>query len=392
MNDKDQIFNLIVNNEKLEKLEVELNQFNPFSILKIDKTEIRHSNVLAWLLNPKENHNFSDKILKKFISQVVIDNEDKTPNSIDLRDIQLNNFTDSIILREYKNIDIMVVSEMNKFVLLIENKIYAKESKGQLTKYLDTVIKEYKGYKILPVFLTLTGEETYNNVEYCIFNHQSIVEIVGVTLELYKNNLSSQVYDFIQFYLKTLKGLTLMDEKLVSLCKDIYAEHEQALKKIFEVIHIDDTSFSPAADEFFRENEDVFETFRQAKRVCFLPKEFKELPKMKTNWNNGYPAAVLFEVYNDNLKIVYEIGPFDNGNIRINLMNHFSNDGIKILDRAKRIESKYTRIFTKYVKVKDWSDSDEILTKMNNLYSNITSKEREKFFHSIRQFDFSAKD
>ena len=33
------------------------NKFNIFKVLKLDNHEIRHSNFLAWLLNPKENHN-----------------------------------------------------------------------------------------------------------------------------------------------------------------------------------------------------------------------------------------------------------------------------------------------------------------------------------------------
>ena len=40
---------------------------NLFDILKITRTEIRHSNMLAWLLNPNENHGLGDSVLHGFI-------------------------------------------------------------------------------------------------------------------------------------------------------------------------------------------------------------------------------------------------------------------------------------------------------------------------------------
>lgn len=54
-------------------------EFNIFKILKLDKYEIRHSNFLAWLLNPKESHNLGDKFFKQFF-QVALN---KTLEDID---------------------------------------------------------------------------------------------------------------------------------------------------------------------------------------------------------------------------------------------------------------------------------------------------------------------
>ena len=35
--------------------------FNPFNVLQVADLEIRHSNVLAWLLRPGETHGFRSK-------------------------------------------------------------------------------------------------------------------------------------------------------------------------------------------------------------------------------------------------------------------------------------------------------------------------------------------
>ena len=42
--------------ENLKKLEKIFGQFNIFDCLKLTRAEIRHSNFLAWLLNPNETH------------------------------------------------------------------------------------------------------------------------------------------------------------------------------------------------------------------------------------------------------------------------------------------------------------------------------------------------
>ena len=46
----------IFNNKELEKLESIEDKFNIFSSLGIINQEVRHSNFLAWLLNPHETH------------------------------------------------------------------------------------------------------------------------------------------------------------------------------------------------------------------------------------------------------------------------------------------------------------------------------------------------
>ena len=46
-------------------------EVNIFDVLKVTNTEIRHSNILAWLLDPNENHGIGDSFLKEFITKIV---------------------------------------------------------------------------------------------------------------------------------------------------------------------------------------------------------------------------------------------------------------------------------------------------------------------------------
>jgi hypothetical protein len=46
----------VVDNDDLSELEIRIGRFNIFDALSIARTEIRHSNFLAWLLDPSESH------------------------------------------------------------------------------------------------------------------------------------------------------------------------------------------------------------------------------------------------------------------------------------------------------------------------------------------------
>lgn len=43
---------------------------NIFKIINIADKEIVHSDMLAWLFNPYENHNLNDKVLKEILMQL----------------------------------------------------------------------------------------------------------------------------------------------------------------------------------------------------------------------------------------------------------------------------------------------------------------------------------
>ena len=47
------------------------NHFNVFDVLKISRNEIRHSNVLAWLLNANANHNLGDSFFSGVIHRLL---------------------------------------------------------------------------------------------------------------------------------------------------------------------------------------------------------------------------------------------------------------------------------------------------------------------------------
>ncbi|PFM92580.1 hypothetical protein COD05_06135 [Bacillus cereus] len=57
------------------KVKALVNKFNPIKVLGVEKSENRHSNVIAWLLNPESPHGLKDKLLKEFLKRVLHQND-----------------------------------------------------------------------------------------------------------------------------------------------------------------------------------------------------------------------------------------------------------------------------------------------------------------------------
>ena len=99
-------------------------KFNIFDVLKISRTEIRHSNVLAWLLDANENHGLGDMFIRE-IMQTLVEEDDSS--KYDVFRLLLLDFHSFTVYREWNNIDIMLLSDEEKVVIAFENKVGSHE-------------------------------------------------------------------------------------------------------------------------------------------------------------------------------------------------------------------------------------------------------------------------
>ena len=63
-----ELYSNLLNDVDFDKLDLGLKNPNIFSILRISRNEIRHSNFLCWLLDPNQSHGLGDIFLKRFFS------------------------------------------------------------------------------------------------------------------------------------------------------------------------------------------------------------------------------------------------------------------------------------------------------------------------------------
>ena len=136
-----------------------LTHFNIFTSLNAMDYETRHSNFLAWLLDPKGAHGFGTKFLNGFLSLIT----KKMPGGIDTAKLRAilrdeDALKGANVRREFKRADLLVVDSARQFVCLVENKIHTGEHSEQLTRYRQMVEQEFPGCQHLFVFLTLRPE------------------------------------------------------------------------------------------------------------------------------------------------------------------------------------------------------------------------------------------
>lgn len=63
----------VVDNDDLLELEQRIGRFNIFDALGIARVEIRHSNFLAWLLDPAESHGQGSLFLRAVLMDLLRD-------------------------------------------------------------------------------------------------------------------------------------------------------------------------------------------------------------------------------------------------------------------------------------------------------------------------------
>jgi hypothetical protein len=373
----------IANNYALENLEAKLSVFNPLKVLKVDKYEIRHSNIISWLLTPNENHNLGNSFLKKFLAEVIINN-DHLETSFTVFNAQEMSYHDIEIKRERNDIDIFIVSRSNKLCIIIENKIYAKESKGQLKKYHNVVRKEYGDYEIIPVFLTLENALPSDN-RYGVISYAQILHMLKFITSIQKENISIKVYDFINYYLKTLEILTMEDKEIKQLCKKIYKDHKEALDLIWE--YAEETAFEESAQEFIQ-SIGAQKIHIDGRSAWFMPKELEiNLEKVgEESWCQNYPFAFWFTAQEETLGIILEVRPFGSSSLRQSFLGHLKKHGFTIHERSFKPGAKYTRIFTKYPKFEDWDNKESIIQKMDELYTKSAKKAEENLLEACKTF------
>jgi len=146
-------------------------------------------------------------------------------------------------VKTYKNrsIDLIIecysnVEKADSFVILIENKIYSKQSKNQLYDYLKFVKKKYHNSIILPVYLTLDENDEPSEDRKSEYFHITYFKIVEILKNLisYKISLDNSANDFILYYIKILEELLGTNTKEQEFAKEIYRQYREIIDFILE--------------------------------------------------------------------------------------------------------------------------------------------------------------
>lgn len=396
----EELESLFVNNEALDRITAYLNRFNPIRTMRMERQEIRHSAILAWLLDPTETHGLSDRFLKAFIAEAFRGNKHLgAPTALD---VSQSDMRDAEVRREWQNIDILILSPRNGWAFVIENKFDARQHEGQLAKYAQRVtsIFEDSGQKLIVrgIFLTLEAEEPEDK-SYAPVTYEAIVSILPRLLAAEGQFLGKDVSSFISQYLEVLMDATGMNDELQAMAvvaRNLYRRHRKALDFILE--HGRTTDFSLAVEELFGDQLDYGVAARIGRTdyeyawhngdsMGLMPAAWSRalgggdvIWSGCEKWQAGYPIALWFRLdtaedgQKGTLRLKAEVGPVDQ-NCRSALIGGlqriFDSEGLKGFNFRKDAADegrRYSRFLGRGgAQVNDVSDAAEIADAMRKL-------------------------
>lgn len=231
---EDDFHNLVgaaIADQNFERIELSLREPNIFRALSVERREIRHSNFLAYLLDPIENHGLRDIVLRKFLRSVFSDQRsDRTvfdADMLDLRQVEIR--------REWRNIDILIL--LPDDVIVIENKVDSLDHSNQLARYRQTIDDAFPKRCRHYVFLTPAGADPIDHEQaekWMNYSYTQIADVLETILALYHESIGDKVRHYLRDYLTTVKRELLMTDKLNDLALKVYLTHRAAFDFIFE--------------------------------------------------------------------------------------------------------------------------------------------------------------
>ncbi|MGS0467898.1 PDDEXK-like family protein [Cobetia marina] len=356
----DEFEGLFVNNPDMDAIRAHLSRFNPIKTMGMESMEIRHSAILGWLLSPQETHGLGDVFLKAFLAQALRGHDSSmSPSALEVSQADL---MDAEVRREWRNIDLLVLSPRNKWVFIIENKFNAKQHSDQLKRYMDIVsasLMDGDTYRDLRgIFLTLWEEEA-NDTRYSPIEYATVCELIDQCILSGQVSLSLEVIQFIKHYLEVIKeasGMSDQQEEMEKLARQLYRDHRRVLDFIVE--HGKSTDFLIACEAVFGEmvtSGDIVGVEKcqyvikhsDSNRFSFLPKTWNEAFEKNSlswsgceNWWAGFPMIMWLQLTSDTdggsgqVRLYAEVGPLSSHDLRHDLI-----EGIKSIAQEKKFEA-----------------------------------------------------
>jgi hypothetical protein len=173
--------------------------FSLFDVLGVENNELVHSNFLAWLLTPNENHGLGTTFIKKTLKLIASRSRFLNINDLDFGKLQVNREESG----EQGRLDIRIFDPSGLFQCVIENKIKSAEGERQTLRYFE----EWSGYyqKEMFVFLSLDpNQKPLAKENYVTINYEDIRSLL-----LESNPTVHKTKYLIKNYLNTLEQIIM---------------------------------------------------------------------------------------------------------------------------------------------------------------------------------------
>lgn len=307
--DRQALAALVIENPELEQLEVLLGQFNIFEALGAARQELRHSDFLAFLLNPQESHGLGDVFLKRLL-QKALPAKGSRDISITPLDLEVWSLDQALVLREWRNIDIFVLSEAHHLAVVIENKIDTDEHSNQLQRYRNIVEDAYPGWKVLGLFLTPDGRLP-SDKRFLPLDYEIICRLLENLMQSQAVTPGKDMVMLLSHYTQMLRRHVVGDSEIAELCRLLWQKHRRALDIIYEHRPDRQAAIREVLLGLIKETPGLLRDSAPKRYIRFAPKEW-DVPALLVG--SGWTASgriFLFQFDNaeESLSLNLLVGP-----------------------------------------------------------------------------------
>lgn len=218
-------------------------EFNVFEVMGTVFQELRHSDFLAFLLNPQASHGLGDRFTRGWLQGVVSSARDHYAEDVSaisgarLEPLKLIDLSRAQVFRERDHIDVLLVDATNRFTVVVENKISSGEHSDQLARYRQCVEERYPGFDLLCIFLTPEGEAPSRGSGYIPADYGLVCEEVETIVEEGSlpdgTPIDPEVSFALSHYARMLRRNIVANSETIDLARRLYLEHKTAFDLVY---------------------------------------------------------------------------------------------------------------------------------------------------------------
>ena len=246
-----------------QELGQRLRRFNAIRLLGVERAEVPHSNVLAWLLDPRSAHGVGGTFLELLLRRAC-------------PAIPPNAGGRWAVRREWRYIDLLLVNEVARTVVAIENKVDSEEHSDQLGRYFEVVERGFATYSRHYLFLTPEGYPG-SRAEWLPISYKDVGACLRSAIDQCPGAPVAES-EFARQYLDILEGEFMINSESDRICRQLCEQHPEAVEALVgywqrtrETVLTACTAEIEAAPDRWRI------VHRDSKQVGFVPREWHDI-------------------------------------------------------------------------------------------------------------------
>lgn len=211
----------------------------------------------------------------------------------------------SVVVTEWRRIDLLIRNDEERFVVVVENKVDSGEHNEQLARYRGIIDSAFRDYTKAFVYLTPAGDPPSDEA-YLPLDYSTVADLVSRTVDRKRLQLSDEVRTFLEQYAELVRRHIVEDSEIQELCRRLYEKHRIAFDLVYE--HRPDRALevSQALRDALAAQPGLVPEHTSKAYVRFSTPILDRFPRIAEGWTKS-GRLVLFEFENYNEKVVLRL-------------------------------------------------------------------------------------